>query len=724
MVLSAVSLAGGEAVVDRFGQCTRMNWPGKVTNEAELKQDIADEAAWLQRFGERPKGWDEYGGQEGTREKYRLKATGFFHAARAGERWVLVNPKGNIFFSVGVDLTTCDTYTIVAGRKHLFAWLPSPVPLFEGREGVSFYLLNVARKYGDEEADAAWRRCADRRLRAWGFNTLGTWSSPISDMPFCPFLWRWISESAPAMKEGFPDVFAADFPARFDEACRKNVAPHRENPWIVGYYLSNEVAWEKLPAVVAESDGSFAAKRRLVALLEKRYGSVAAFNAAWGMSIRNFQELVDRKLVPATPKAKKDMEVFLELYGTTLGKVTRETIRKHDPNHMLLGHRLTPHTASVAVVVRALSEFLDVASINYYTGTPPDPLYLRRFHGSAGDRPVLLSEWSYGTDDRGHSGGVRNVRDQDERGRMYRAYVETAAALPFVVGCEWFEYTDQALTGRPWGGEDAERYQTGLVDVTDRPYRTFLQHVAETNHRVYEVMLGRTKPFSFEPFEPADKGNTAGPLGLSRRTRSVKFDGVLLPDWQGLPASLTLSGSHRVWGNPKAAAALRADVWLQWDERYLYLAARVEDPTPLTNPHTGAETWNGDALELFLGARPRAAGPLEKGDYQLGIHPGCPDRNLPPGVWNWTLRQAVPDAEVAAKRREANPPGYTLEARIPWAAIPGIVPAAGREIGFDFALDHGGNEQTGSPRTVQLMWHGTERNSYDRSDWGTAKFLP
>ena len=66
-----ISLGGasGEAVklVDRFGQSTRADFPAKVKTEAELQQDIKDEAAWLASL--QPPALDIYGGLPGSGEQ-------------------------------------------------------------------------------------------------------------------------------------------------------------------------------------------------------------------------------------------------------------------------------------------------------------------------------------------------------------------------------------------------------------------------------------------------------------------------------------------------------------------------------------------------------------------------------------------------------------------------------------------------------------------------------
>ena len=56
-----------------------------------------------------------------------------------------------------------------------------------------------------------------------------------------------------------------------------------------------------------------------------------------------------------------------------------------------------------------------------------------------------------------------------------------AASLGFVVGVEWFTLIDQAVTGRFFQGVGGESYNTGLLSVTDRPYRDLWTRMRDAN---------------------------------------------------------------------------------------------------------------------------------------------------------------------------------------------------------------------------------------------------
>jgi agarase len=59
---------------------------------------------------------------------------------------------------------------------------------------------------------------------------------------------------------------------------------------------------------------------------------------------------------------------------------------------------------------------------------------------------------------------------------------------PAFVGCGWFEYIDEPLTGRTYDGEN---YSIGLVDVTDTPYPELIEAARQVHADAYARRAGR-----------------------------------------------------------------------------------------------------------------------------------------------------------------------------------------------------------------------------------------
>jgi hypothetical protein len=98
------------------------------------------------------------------------------------------------------------------------------------------------------------------------------------------------------------------------------------------------------------------------------------------------------------------------------------------------------------------------------------------------DKPVLISEFHFGSDDRGPFGkGVVSVWNEQQRGEAYVKFVTAAAADPDIVGAHWFQYTDQPVSGRLLDGENSH---IGLVGITDIPFGGFVEAMRAANQRV------------------------------------------------------------------------------------------------------------------------------------------------------------------------------------------------------------------------------------------------
>ncbi|MBU4458942.1 MAG: beta-agarase, partial [Verrucomicrobia bacterium] len=103
------------------------------------------------------------------------------------------------------------------------------------------------------------------------------------------------------------------------------------------------------------------------------------------------------------------------------------------------------------------------------------------------DRPVVIGEFHFGALDRGmfHT-GLKATADQNDRAAKFKAYLESALRHPNIVGAHWFQYRDQATTGRT----DGENYQIGLVDICDTPYPETLAAARAVGAEMYALRAG------------------------------------------------------------------------------------------------------------------------------------------------------------------------------------------------------------------------------------------
>ena len=332
---------------------------------------------------------DKYGGLESGP---RLPATGFFRTQHVGGRWWLVDPEGRLFLSVGL----CSVNLSMFGKG------------------------DAEKAFGDRDA---WAARTAAMLREQGFNTLGRWSEAerfrrlAEPMPYTTTLSimsAYAKQRDPKNGErGFPHECQPVFDAEFETFCDRfaeRLAEAKAAPWLLGHFTDNEIPFRP------------DALRSYLELpkTDPGYRAAAAFLASRG---RGPDQMTGA-----------DEADFLTLVAERYYGTVVKAIRKHDPNHLVLGSRLNGRNISDAVFRGAKA--LDVVSLNYYHRWSADQAELNRAAALSG-RPVLNSEW-YANVDEANAGYL--VKTQRDRGLFYTNHALSLLENPNCVGWHWFKY--------------------------------------------------------------------------------------------------------------------------------------------------------------------------------------------------------------------------------------------------------------------------------------------
>lgn len=513
--VAPVQAAAYANIVDAYGQYSRGQWPEKVSSDAQLKAAADKEQAQLKSWlSQRPK-QDQFGG---LLSGPSFEAKGFFRSEKHEGRWYLVTPEGHPFYSLGVNTVAADnSQTYVEGRESMFAALPKEGEALAGYFGSAdnrsdtgsakgrafdhgrwfdFYGANLERSYG-KQPQAHWVTNTLDRLQAWGFNTLGNWSEPAlaaaQRVPYTiPLLihgdYATISTGLDWWG-GMPDPFDPRFALATERAVAIAARDHRDDPWLLGYFADNELAWADqgsepkaryaLAYNTLRLTTDVPAKRAFLKQLRDKYRNQQGLSKAWGIELSAWELMEDPGFQAPLPSAEHpaieaDLQRFQRLFADTYFKTITESLKWHSPNHMLLGGRFAISTPEA---VAACAQYCDVLSFNFYTREPQhgyDFAALRAL-----DKPVLVTEFHFGSRDRGPFwGGVSEVYSEAERAPAYANFLKQALAEPLIVGVHWFQYLDQPLSGRLLDGENGH---LGLVGITDRPFQGFVDGVRKAN---------------------------------------------------------------------------------------------------------------------------------------------------------------------------------------------------------------------------------------------------
>jgi hypothetical protein len=408
---------------------------------------------------------------DGARDRFggwpevRATATGYFHTEPIAGVWWLVTPDGDAFFCKGVSNVSYSADVAPA-------------------LGYAPYGRATQAKYGSADK---WAAAAADRLRGWGFNSVGAWSSPEMRTQHMPYvLIANMAAGAPAYGPHgeWADFFAPQFAVAVRKQAQELCAPHADDPFLLGYFTDNELRWgpdwssktsllDEFLALPAEAAGRQAA----VALMRARYTTVEALNTALGTRLGSLDELAKVTSLPAGTQAVKELQAaFHREYAHRYFEACREAILAADPHHLVLGCRFNSYAP--APVAEAMGPYVDVVSINSYF-TLPMKAQLTYLAATTG-KPVMVTEFSFKARDSGlpnTSGDGRPVATQQDRADGFDNYVTALAKMPFVVGFHWFEYADEPAEGR----FDGENSNYGLVNIKDEPWQILVERMTHVN---------------------------------------------------------------------------------------------------------------------------------------------------------------------------------------------------------------------------------------------------
>jgi hypothetical protein len=428
---------------------------------------------------------------------------GYFRVARTVDgQWWFIDPDDQPFFYRGV--CAINRAGTMGGRRAR----PGP------------YAETVDRLYDYPRSPEAFVEACFARLRAWGFNAAGAWTTAEffdRGLPYTEileFFYVGPHLQFPGERRArLPDVFDTAWGEAIDAVARELCTPRRDSRDLVGYFTDNEIGFGR-----AEDHGfdpgfeagtvSYSLLRQVLALpagvpareaawefVRERHGGLAGVASAWGVALPDeaaLAELNAREVPIDSATYTQDAQLFVQRFAERYFRLAAETVRRHAPNHLLLGCRFgAPPPAGV---LAAIVPHTDVISANNYRPAlfeRYDPVY------RAAGLPILIGEFSWNTElFRGQPFPDEPPGGLGRRERMFRRGADTLqrmATHPGIVGYTWYRWVQPRST--------AERFTDGLVDYDDQPD---IHHpvLAQLNPQLETLRRAHARP----PAEPGLTG--------------------------------------------------------------------------------------------------------------------------------------------------------------------------------------------------------------------------
>jgi len=562
MSLVTNALSGIE---DAYGQYSLADWPGKIHTDQDMQVAHQTEAATFQPA---PATWDKYGGWVNGPQ---LQATGRFRTQKVNGRWWFVTPEGHLYYaSVMGDPDYSDKNSLVdvpgTLRRQLFTSVPSAgifgSPPYTWNAGIqgsqlfNFYLWDLYTLDGSAW-QTNWNSRTLNRLNSWGFNTLGFYLNAAfmtqPTKPYMQLIGSFGQNPTITLPTGgaVPDPFDPTFAtiARQNIMSYPNISQWATDPYCVGLFVDNEIPWEMgwypignpegyvTPRTVLQmivQPGATNAKTAFMAQLQKEYGTISNLNAAWGLSLPDWNGFLQTAItlpIPLTAPQMADCKTFLssmtDLYYQTIATILHSLF----PNTLYLGSRLVATNVPLPDLAASAAKYADVVSINYYGSQLDASLF--SFSNGLG-KPLLISEFAFESpSDSGMfpapTDGIAKSPSQAARAGAYTAYVQSVMQNPAFVGFEWLALMDFPLTGIA-GTANGE---AGFVSNTDGIYAPLVQAASTINRSIYTTLASAVIPSSPTIASLQPSVITAGDPSFSLTVNGTNLENGCTIYWNG-----------------------------------------------------------------------------------------------------------------------------------------------------------------------------------------------
>lgn len=473
-------------IVDSLGQRKWALWPEKVTpnkrytaEEVLITDLMKEKNHHLSKPNPDSIFKDPFGGWVNGPS---FTATGYFRTLKWNNRWFFVTPTGKLFWSLGVTgVRTVSTqnfaaFTQVKGREGIFEKLPKTKGLEAAcysNGHVSFYQWNVLRKYGDNQA---WAKHTTQRIKYWGLNTIGNWSSPL--LKRVPYTADLDTKKRPGIQlpGGLPDVFNPAWPKYVDSLFSKRVPALAKDSFLLGYFVDNESPWSHHHHWNAAPKTFF--KQKVVALAQQYFVSIDSAQRIVGEQVTNWNFFTRPSEVALNPAEENFRKFVMVEFANVYFKTVKETLSKYDPNHLYLGCRFAGYGPD-ASILKVVGTYADVVSANSYQKQPIPTL---RYHRESGNRPILIGEFHFPLESNRQIKPYYQRFTSTQRYKMVQDYLTWFRQQPYSLGAHWYQWNDQPLTGRVGDGENQT---VGLVDITDRIHPEVVMGIKDFSLKMY-----------------------------------------------------------------------------------------------------------------------------------------------------------------------------------------------------------------------------------------------
>ncbi|WP_299550336.1 hypothetical protein [Seonamhaeicola sp.] len=416
--------------------------------------------------------------------------------------WLLVNADGEKFISTGMNHMA--DYIRFAPHNHDF-WSEKFGGDILSNDKVNWHAEHAIKKWMDQTA---------KDHKDYHFNTIA-FHRPMQlpDVYFNELGIYYLGKIKTAQihanrvrKLGvkFPDVFSAEFKKHAESVSKNYCSKHKGSKYLIGYTYDDlpsysfEVYNKRLKYSKKDKNGlefhpwvldlinvdqMTAGKQVWIDILKEHYSSPQHVALNYNLNAYSWKEIaqisnwkrpdnIEKWIADQTEMSKRIIEKWHQ--------INRDAILKYDPNHLILGDKISCHgNGHPDWVYEIAGKYVDVLLIQDFEFFKPSHVKkLNRFYKLSG-KPILNGDHAYGytTPEMEKAKGIP-VESHAAIGEEYTTYLKGIMNLPYMVGWLYCGYLEQ------WKGgnlDNTGKQQTGMFDPFGNPRSDALEQVKKAN---------------------------------------------------------------------------------------------------------------------------------------------------------------------------------------------------------------------------------------------------
>lgn len=433
---------------------------------------------------------DRWGGYDGVKpdEVISTNTAGYWHTGKYKGRWVMVDPDGNVAIIHGVNTVTPEASNRLKDQYNRN---------FSSTAEWATFANRVITDYGFNFVSCNPQRIRNLRtiIPAQDEEILkhGTPGHEVSEVGIVfllrTFSWDYYSLTGKSPDTDAGSVFTLMYDPRYldyiDKLAKDAADLYKNDKNFIGYYTDNELQFRFASA----STPAIYLKQWLALPTDSSKPEAFRYAKAYAESFMRDNYGVE----PVAANVTTEMDnAFLLAVSEYYYKTVTEALRRHDPDHLILGSRLHGKPKTLQQVHEACAKYCDVLSINVYNAWEPDNGYFISQFKSwiKTDKPCFITEF-YSRDvtatfngeayaNTGEGGGWI-VKSQTARGQHYQNFTRKAISFDHCIGWQWFKFDDDDLTGYGWNNK-------GIISPDYVPYYDLVTQMRTLNWNIYQIL--------------------------------------------------------------------------------------------------------------------------------------------------------------------------------------------------------------------------------------------